>query len=938
MPDSFSTLLTEGCILAGANVPDPDNRTTVDDRVPDHEGRSLDGAAGVEAGMLAVKLLVPRPPQHVVVRPHLFGLLDDGVEGPLTLVAAQPGSGKTVLLSSWITAPARPVPVAWLTLDAGDDDPATFWRHMLAAVRPVAGAAASPPGSGDDPGQSSSDVLLTHLIGVLDELPDPVILVLDDFHFITATSVLDGMGTLLRYAPRQLRLVISTRADPALPMLPRLRVSGGMTEVRAADLAFSLEDAATLFSWHDVTLSDEHLAMVHSRTEGWAAGLRLAAMSLQARADQADAVATFAGTDRAISDYLAAEVLDQQPPGIRSFLLRTSVVRRLNADLANALTGRTDGQQTLAQLERDNGLVVPLGSDRVWYRYQHLFAEVLGYELRREAPAEIGPLHMRAAAWYSDHAFPVEAARHALEAEEWTEGADLILDHGLDMAMSGDTATIRELVEQLPEDIVRNSPQLTALLAFDSLDVLDVEQANAFFDLLRQQQDVVSDDRRHEFALLLAYLRLTIAERFGALEELRAAGRELLASQARSGAHVVGRIRDRELRAVALADLALAELWTGQLATVDARLHEAHLRAEQARPRLHGVRLQSLSHLSLLQAGRGELRAAARTAGTALDQASELGLAERHETAGARLALAFVSIEWNDLTSAARHLSTARVASDASPWQPLRFAVALLHAWLCLAEEDPERGLAVLEAGRLGDAALPPSPWLQRWADVTAAQLHVAAGDFVAARSAVERLEVGAVAGVPWAAPVALAMAALELADGDPTTALDAVLPLVDGSAHALPGPLISAHLLTARAAHAVGDAQLERRSVEQALTLGEGERFRQRFTLPGIRPLLVSHFEQMTSHRPFIAQLLDAWSRTPAPREVAALHAVESLSERERIVLRYLPSRLSAGEIAGELYVSVHTVKTHMRHIYRKLGATSRREAVDRARALDLL
>ncbi|HSK90107.1 MAG TPA: LuxR C-terminal-related transcriptional regulator [Euzebyales bacterium] len=886
--------------------------------------------------MLAIKLLVPRSPRHVVLRPHLFGLLDGGVRGPVTIVAAQPGAGKTVLLSSWITAVDRPEPVAWLTLDAGDNDPEKFWRHLLAAVWTAARPASFAHGSDDDPRLASSDALLTHLIGVLDDLPAPVVLVLDDFHVITETSVLDGMGTLLRYAPRQLRLIISTRADPVLPLLPRLRVSGGMTEVRAADLAFSVEDAATLFAWHDVTLSDEHLAIVHSRTEGWAAGLRLAAMSLQARADRADAVATFAGTDRAISDYLAAEVLDQQPPHIRSFLLRTSVVRRLNADLANALTGRNDGQQTLAELERDNGFVVPLGSDRIWYRYQHLFAEVLGYELRREAPAEIGPLHMRAAAWYADHEFPVEAARHALEAREWTEGADLIVDHGLDMAMSGKTATIRELVEQLPEDIVRDSPQLTALLAFDSLDLLDVEQANAFLHQVRQQHDVVSVDRRHEFALLLAYLRLTIAERFGDLEGIRAAGGELLAAQASSGVHVVGRIRDRELRAVALADLALAELWTGHLATVDTRLREAQLRAEQAR--LHGVRLQSLSHLSLLQAGRGELRAAARTAGAALGQASELGLVERHETAGARLALAFVNLEWNDLTNAARHLSTARAASDASPWQPLRFSVALLHAWLCLAEGDPERGLAVLEAGRLEDTALPPPPWLQRWADLTAAQLRVAAGDLVTARSAVQRLEVGAVTGVPWSAPVALAVADLELAHGDPTTALDAVLPLVDGSAHALPGPLISAQLLVARAARAVGDAQLESRSVEQALALAEGERFGQRFAAPGIRPLLASHFERMTAYRPFIAQLLDAGSTAHAPREVAALHVFEPLSERERIVLRYLPSRLSAGEIASELYVSVHTVKTHMRHIYRKLRATSRREAVDRARTLDLL
>jgi LuxR family transcriptional regulator, maltose regulon positive regulatory protein len=342
-----------------------------------------------------------------------------------------------------------------------------------------------------------------------------------------------------------------------------------------------------------------------------------------------------------------------------------------------------------------------------------------------------------------------------------------------------------------------------------------------------------------------------------------------------------------------------------------------------------------MSHLSLLLTGQGQLRAAADTASAAVDLARRHGLATQHQTAGALLSLALVSLEWNDLGAARRHLVAATQACDAGPWRPLMIGATLVRAWLCIAEKQPHQGVAILEANRERLVAPQGASWLGRWVDATDAQLRIALGDLDTARILLDGLPDGD--GGPWSAPLGIAMADLQLASGDPVAALDAVMPYVDGRAETLTGPLISAQLVAGVAANAEGDRQLERRVVEHALTLAEAEGFRQRFTPPAVRPLLGAHLERVTAHRPFIARLMDDAGPTPR-RSSAPLTVAEPLSQRERVVLRYLPSRLSAAEIADDLFVSVHTVKTHMRHIYRKVHATSRREAVDRARAIGLL
>ncbi|MDF2739778.1 MAG: ATP-dependent transcriptional regulator, MalT-like, LuxR family, partial [Actinomycetia bacterium] len=330
----------------------------------------MKGAAGRRSGeatemLLASKLAAPAMPGRVVERPRLFKLLDTGVERPVTLVAAPAGSGKTLLLTSWMSAASPPREVAWLSLDRGDNDPVRFWAYVLAAlgrsgaVPADSGLRAVQPSPGDD------DALPPSLLHGLEELASPVVLVLDDVHELTEPRVLDGLDFLIRHAPPQLRLVLSTRADPPLA-LHRLLVSGQLTQLRGADLAFTVPEVDELLAGYDYRprLSDDDLAVLQARTEGWAAGLRLAAVSMQHQPDLHRFVMELAGDDRSLAGYLVSEVLEQQPAELRGFLLRTCVVGELSGELADALTGRDDGERTLARLERANAFVMALGSRR----------------------------------------------------------------------------------------------------------------------------------------------------------------------------------------------------------------------------------------------------------------------------------------------------------------------------------------------------------------------------------------------------------------------------------------------------------------------------------------------------------------------------------------------------------------------------------------------
>jgi LuxR family transcriptional regulator, maltose regulon positive regulatory protein len=887
-----------------------------------------------EAGMsvLATKLVPPRTPFRLVSRPRLFDLLDAGAQQLLTLVSAQAGAGKTTLLASWSSSGQPPGPVAWLSLDAGDNQPVRFWAGALAAL---CRSGAVPAGSAlrslvRRPG--SEETFLPLLVSGLAELPTPVVLVLDDVQEITDPTVLGGLEFLLRHAPPPLRLVLATRRDPPLP-LQRLLVGGRLAQVRSADLAFTVAEVADLLAEYEYQprLSEDDPALLRARTEGWAAGVRLAALSLQGQPDPHRFVSEFAGDDRSIADYLLGEVLDRQPEELRSFLLRTCIVDELNGDLADALTGGHNGEWMLARLERANAFVVALGSRRGAYRYHQLFAGLLRYELRREAPGRVAEQHRRAARWYGAHGLAVNAIQQALMAEDWRHAADLMAEHGLSLILRGEAATLHDLVARLPADLAQADPELALLAAVDGVVAHDPETATAYLRVARQQEELLPEHRRGRFALRLASCRSALAWQLGDLDEALAAGRQALALRALAGPDGA----DEDARAVALSSLGAAELWAGEL-----ELAEVHLREGQAvalRAGLGLLQLTCMSQLAVLHAMQGALGQACRLGSSALELAARCGWSSSVQAAGGHLALAWVHYHRCDLAEAGRHLERAVAASLVGPERPTRLAVAILRAGLQHARGDLAGSLATVAAARRDLTGWMPPARLWRWLVLTEAELRQAAGQPQPARALLEGLDASR---PPWAGE-AVVLARLQLAEGDPAGASKTLTSCLDGTA---PGgfPLVPAEawLLDALAGDALGDRHRAAASLERALTLAEHEGLRRSFLDAGApaRSLLARYRHRIPTGWSYLDELLQASAESARPAVPQPPTLIERLTERERTVLRYLPSLMTYEEIASDLYVSVNTVKSHVHGIFRKLGVTGRRQAVRSARELQLL
>jgi LuxR family transcriptional regulator, maltose regulon positive regulatory protein len=896
--------------------------------------RSAATAKGAkQAPLLASKLGAPSMPGRVVARPRLFALLDAGVERPVTLVAAPAGAGKTMLLTSWMSAVSPPGPVAWLSLDHGDNDPVRFWTYVLAAL---CRSGALPADSGLQtlmPSPQGDDALLPMLLHGLEELASPVVLVLDDVHELTEPRVLHGIELLVRHAPPQLRLVLSTRADPPLP-LHRLLVSGRLTQLRAADLAFTVAEVAELLAEYDYCseLSDDDLAVLQARTEGWAAGLRLAAVSMQHQPDLHRFVTELAGDERSLAGYLVSEVLEQQPAEMRSFLVRTCVVDQLSGELADALTGRDDGERTLARLERANAFVVALGSRRDWYRYHPLFAELLRYELRREAPHEVTELRRRAARWYAGHGLPVDAVQQAVTMRDWGFAAELIAEHGFGVALHGQDQGFRDLLDRLPAGAARLAPELALLMASER--IASDDGAEASLQLAREQERMLADDRRARFTLILATCRLLRAGRAGDLDEVLAAGREALAAHAQLGAgDDMGGVA-AAARAVALSGLGSAELWSGEL---DAA--EVHLLAGQAAALWAGLddaRLDCLSALALLHAVGGRLGLAVRTGEAAVGLAGEhAGAAPA--VAGALLALAWAHYQRDDLATAGSYLERASEGAGTAPDRPLRAAIRMVGGRLRYAQADPVGALAELGAVRRDLAGWDPPQLLSRWLATIELELPLAAGDAEPAPA----LPASADTGRPAAAPEAVVLARRQLAADDPAGTVRTLSPFLAGTMPAADlDTRIRAWLLHALASHALDDVDHAAASLRHAVDLAGPEEHRRIFLDAGAsgRVLVARYREWVDASWPFLDELALA-ALDPTPAAVSPMPAlIERLSEREQAVLRYLPTMLTFVEIGSELFISVNTTKSHVRSIYRKLGVVGRRDAVRRARQLQLL
>ena len=916
---------------------------------PSREQRTDATEATDTAGLLTTKLMVPASRFRPVVRRRLFALLDDGTKGPVTLLAAPAGYGKTLLLTSWTTGAGPPGPVAWVRVGPGDHQPRQFWAHVLAALDGA--GVVRPDGllAGLNPRLEIGDGFLRALVGGLFELDGPVVLILDDLHEATGQVVAGQLRFLLRHAPPQLRLVVATRADPPLA-LHRLRVAGQLSEIREAELAFTLEEAGTLLADHGVALSAGELETLWRRTEGWAAGLRLAALSLGAHPQPGRFVADLAGDDRAIAGYLVEEVLAAQPPELRAFLLRTCVAERLCGDLADALTGGSDGARVLARLEREHVFTSATGPNRTWYRYHPLFAELLRAELRYEHAAELPDLHRRAASWHAGNGQPVPAVRHALAAGDVDQAAALLAASWAPMLVEGQAAVLRELVSRLPGDRVRATPELAIVAALSRLAMGELEEADAWLGLAlaaepRFAREAAGTAGRREppgtrhprtqAALHLA--RLYRARLVGDAADAGPAARVLLAPAGNKALEATG--ADDDHRTLAQALLGAAQLWSGQLEDAATNLERA--RDDAGRRGLEVVALTATAHLALLEGVLGRLGSADELARLATEQARRVDWSASSQLACADLALAVCAYHRDDLATAAAALD--RAAAAAAGDRPVLLAAAILAAWLAAGAgaEAAEAALARLDGAELATRGRPPR-LLRAAARAARAKLLAATGDEQAASAALGSDE-------PRPPVEVVVSARLQVTLGDPAAAARSLAPLLAGGPGG-PAPelplAIEAHLVDALASQELADHVAAVRSLRSALDLAAPEGYRRVFVEGGmpVRVLLADHLHWDSTHHLLVGSLLERLravagaDHRPAGLPTAPAPLVVPLSEREQVVLRYLSSRLSAGEIADELYVSLNTVKTHIKSIYRKLDTNRRWDAVKRARQLQLL
>jgi LuxR family maltose regulon positive regulatory protein len=880
--------------------------------------------------VLRTKFAVPRRPRAEVLRERLLALLDSGVQGPLTLVAAPAGAGKSALLSSWIASGRAPGPVAWLSLDADDADRRRFWRAVAATLARATGNERLNSLAAGSGVPVDMELVPPAVVDAAAAREEPVVLVLDDFHEV-AEAVREDLERLVRFAPPALRLVIVTRADPPIA-LGRLRLDGRLTEIRVSDLAFTLDEASALFEGLGVAIEADDLATLLRRTEGWAAGLTLAAMSVRSHPEPQRFIERFAGTDATLSDYLVSEVLARQPRELREFLLRTSIVDPISAELADALTGGSDGQRQLSRLVHGGAPLVPLDDHGEWHRYHPLFAELLRAELRSQLPGELEELHRRAAIWLAAHDDEAGALGHAAAGSAWDLAADLAVDRWVHLLINGETGALQPVLDAMPRERVEECPELSLAFAGALLAVGRQAQAAPYLRAAEKGQRRVPEQRRRRFVVAMAAVGLYEGRLRGDPgAALQAAARLLGREEALEGEEV-----GAALRGLVLTQLGIAELWTGDLDGAIGHLERAHaVGADDGRD---WTVMSAAAHLALASVFHGEIARALRRADEALTIAVRRGWTRSAPGAVAYTVRAGVCIQRGELDEAERLIDHAAPALEETRERPLRAVHALNRAMVLGDRGDYDAALDVLQAGleQLGDW-----PLLAPMRDLLAAEeglLRAAVGERDAGRRVLERAQ----RECDLSPAVANALARLRLLDGEPAAARATIGSRRQGHDNGAPLTVrAESWLVDALALDALADHDEAARSLERALDLAEPAGLRRLIVTHGsaVRPLLHRQMRRGTAHPALVGEAIDALERRGrnGSRPAAALLA-EPLSDRERAILRYLPTMMSNQEIAGELFVSVNTVKTHLKAIYRKLDAPGRRAAVTRARGLGLI
>lgn len=891
----------------------------------------------MQDALLATKLHVPHPRPEVVSRPRLMDRLDSGLHRKLTLISAPAGFGKTTLISQW--ADACECPVAWLSLDAEDGDLTRFLSYLVAAVQMVAEAAgdgalvmlksSSPP---------SAAVILTSLLNDIHAADVPFTLILDDYYVLDSKSVDEALAFLLAHQPSQLHLVIATREDPYLP-LARLRARDQLSELRIADLRFTFDEAAGFLNEiMGLNLAVEDIAALEARTEGWIAGLQLAAISMRGRRDVSGFIESFSGSHRFVMDYLVEEVLQQAPQHIQSFLLKTAILDRLTGPLCDALTGQGNGQQILETLDHANLFVIPLDNERCWYRYHHLFAELLRQQLQQTQPGSISDLHVRASEWFSQHGLHQEAIRHSLAAMDYPFAAAQIEAAAIDALQRGEHTTVIGWLSALPAELVKERPylcvlhawalQLTGQLEAAEARLTDAEHALDSSDYEEGEDTDTIRGLVHSHRAYLSFMRgeqdKVISYAHQALEQLPESA-ALIRAQTALYLGVAHRYRGEPQAAM--------DVYTGVLPAI------REMGAQQ-------VAVLSYMHLGDLHHEMAHLHQAKDF----YEQA--LGLIESHlgRTDVPFAGYAYVSIgrilrQWNQLEEAYRLTSTG--IALCREWN-----VADIMALSCIELAHIEQALGHDERARKAvdearDIYGSFSPWGIQYAAAYQASLALARGDINAA--------------VDWAqttdltldgdfelhrqneyltlARVYLAQRRLE----DTYTLAERIYQTAQVVERTQ--TVLEALILLALVCFEQHELSRALDYVEQALSIGEPEDYIRVFVDEGppmfrllrearVRGMAPEYTDRLLAAFPTSADGRDSSASPPAGLEPL----IEPLSDRELEVLQLIAEGLSNREIGERLFLALSTVKGHNRNIFGKLHVQRRTEAVARARELGLL